>query len=369
MLALYIGFALGLPRPYWAMTTAYIVSQPLAGRRALQGRLSAAGHLLGAAAAVAMVPNLVNAPVLLCLAMALWVGGCLTVSLLDRTPRSYILMLAGYTAAIIGFPSVNQPGGIFEVAVSRAVEIGLGILCATLVHSLVFPRPVGTVLRQRLAAWLGEADRLGAGRAEGTGRRRPGPRPPPPGRRRQRDPPAGRPPAVRHLAAARDHRRGAGLPRPHAAADPAAVGPGRPHGGAEGRDRPDRPRGAGRRCRLDRGRRPARAGPGPGRAPPGPGRHAPRRRLVGPADREPAGAPGRGRPGPGRGPRPDGAAVRSRRPAVARPGDRRRHGRPPQASRRPAPGPAVGRGGGDRHPAVVPGLDRLWLGRRRGRSR
>jgi uncharacterized membrane protein YccC len=159
MLALYIGFALGLPRPYWAMTTAYIVSQPLAGAVRSKAVYRLLGTLLGAAAAVAMVPNLVNAPVLLCLAMALWVGGCLTVSLLDRTPRSYILMLAGYTAAIIGFPAVNQPGGIFEIAVSRVIEIGLGILCATLVHSLVFPRPVGTVLRQRLAAWLGEADR------------------------------------------------------------------------------------------------------------------------------------------------------------------------------------------------------------------
>ena len=158
MLALYIGFALGLPRPYWAMTTAYIVSQPLAGAVRSKAVYRLLGTLLGAAAAVAMVPSLVNAPVLLCLAMALWVGGCLTVSLLDRTPRSYILMLAGYTAAIIGFPSVNQPGAIFDVAVSRVIEIGLGILCATLVHSLVFPRPVGTVLRQRLTAWLGEAD-------------------------------------------------------------------------------------------------------------------------------------------------------------------------------------------------------------------
>ncbi len=31
MLALYIGLSIGLPRPYWAMTTVYIVSQPLSG--------------------------------------------------------------------------------------------------------------------------------------------------------------------------------------------------------------------------------------------------------------------------------------------------------------------------------------------------
>lgn len=159
MLALYIGFALGLPRPYWAMTTAYIVSQPLAGAVRSKALYRVLGTVLGAAAAVALVPNLVNAPVLLCLALALWVGGCLAISLLDRTPRSYLLMLSGYTAAIIGFPSVNQPGAIFDVAVSRVIEIGLGILCATLVHSLVFPRPVGTVLKQRLSTWLGEADR------------------------------------------------------------------------------------------------------------------------------------------------------------------------------------------------------------------
>ncbi len=159
MLALYIGFALGLPRPYWAMTTAYIVSQPLAGAVRSKAVYRVLGTLLGAAAAVAFVPTLVNAPVLLCLALSLWVGGCLAISLLDRTPRSYVLMLAGYTAAIIGFPSVTQPGAVFDVAVSRVVEIGLGILCATLVHSLVFPRPVGTVLKQRLSTWLGEADR------------------------------------------------------------------------------------------------------------------------------------------------------------------------------------------------------------------
>lgn len=159
MLALYVGFALGLSRPYWAMTTAYIVSQPLAGAVRSKAVYRVLGTILGAAAAVALVPNLVNAPWLLSLALALWVGGCLTISLLDRTPRSYVLMLAGYTAAIIGFPSVSQPGAIFDVAVARVIEIGLGILCATLVHSLVFPQPVGAVLKQRLSAWMNEADR------------------------------------------------------------------------------------------------------------------------------------------------------------------------------------------------------------------
>jgi uncharacterized membrane protein YccC len=159
MLGLFVGFSLGLPQPYWAMTTAYIVSQPLSGAVRSKALYRVMGTLLGGAAAVALVPSLVHAPILLSLALALWVGGCLTVSLLDRTPRSYLLMLAGYTAAIIGFPSVGQPEAVFDVAVARVTEIGLGILCATLVHSLVFPQPVGEALRRRLAAWLADADR------------------------------------------------------------------------------------------------------------------------------------------------------------------------------------------------------------------
>lgn len=141
------------------MMTVYIVSQPMAAAvrsKALQRLL---GTLLGASAAVVIVPRLDNTPVLLCLALALWVGGCLSISLLDRSPRSYIMMLAGYTATIIGFSSVNQPGEIFTLAVARTEEITLGITCATVVHSLWFPRPVGDALRIRIQNWLGEADR------------------------------------------------------------------------------------------------------------------------------------------------------------------------------------------------------------------
>ena len=60
MLALYIGFALGLPRPYWAMTTAYIVSQPLSGAVRSKAVYRVLGTLLGGAVSVALVPALVN---------------------------------------------------------------------------------------------------------------------------------------------------------------------------------------------------------------------------------------------------------------------------------------------------------------------
>jgi uncharacterized membrane protein YccC len=119
MLALVIALAMDLPRPYWAMATVYITSQPLAGATSSKALFRVIGTLVGATMTVALVPNLINAPELLCLAIALWVGFCLYLSLLDGTPRSYLFMLAGYTVALIGFPSVSAPDAIFDTAVAR----------------------------------------------------------------------------------------------------------------------------------------------------------------------------------------------------------------------------------------------------------
>jgi uncharacterized membrane protein YccC len=74
MLALLAALWLDLPRPYWAMATVYITSQPLAGATSSKALYRLLGTAMGAVATVAMVPNLVDAPELLCMAMALWVG-------------------------------------------------------------------------------------------------------------------------------------------------------------------------------------------------------------------------------------------------------------------------------------------------------
>jgi uncharacterized membrane protein YccC len=164
MLAVYLSMRIGLPRPFWAMMTAYIVAAPFAGPTRSKGMYRALGTLLGAVFVTFTVPRLVNSPELLSLVLALWIGGCLYISLLDRTPRSYMLMLAGYTAGLIAFPAVNDPGAVFDIALARVEEITLGMVCATLVHSLVFPQPFGPVILQRLDGairdarhWIGDA--------------------------------------------------------------------------------------------------------------------------------------------------------------------------------------------------------------------
>lgn len=154
VLAYYISCWLGLDNPYWSMATAFIVSNPYAGAMRSKAVYRFFGTIIGGSAAVAMVPLLVNAPPLLCLVMALWVGGCLYISLLDRSARAYTFMLSGYTAGIIGFPAVTDPGHVFQIALTRCEEITLGITCTTMIGTLVFPRGLGPVLARRINAWV-----------------------------------------------------------------------------------------------------------------------------------------------------------------------------------------------------------------------
>jgi uncharacterized membrane protein YccC len=138
--ALYIGFASDLERPYWAMFTVFIVAQPISGAVRSKAVFRFFGTLAGAAMALLLVPPLVQAPVLLCLAISVWIGLCLYLSLQDRRPRSYAFLLAGYTAAIVGLAVVNSPETIFDTSVARVEEVSVGLVCAAVAHSVFFPQ-------------------------------------------------------------------------------------------------------------------------------------------------------------------------------------------------------------------------------------
>ena len=158
IIAYYISLRIGFAQPVWAMTTVYVVSQPLAGAVLSKALFRLLGTLLGATAAVILVPAFVNEPLVLSFALALWLGFCVYIAQLDRTPRSYTFLLAGYTAAIIGFPSVLAPEGIFNSAILRVQEIGIGIVVTGLVHGMILPRTVTKRLQQQISTLVGNVE-------------------------------------------------------------------------------------------------------------------------------------------------------------------------------------------------------------------
>lgn len=152
MLALFIALYCDLEKPYWALMTAYITSQPFNGAIRSKAVYRLMGTLVGAVMMVFLVPPLSSEPVIMSLAISVWVGICLFFSLLDRTPRSYFFLLAGFTTAVIGFPIVGAPATSFEVALARFEEIAVGVSCSAIIHSIFFPRS----LRQALTLQTSE---------------------------------------------------------------------------------------------------------------------------------------------------------------------------------------------------------------------
>lgn len=157
LLALYIAMAIPLDNPYWAMSSVYIVSHPLSGATSSKSLFRALGTFLGACASVAMVPPFAHQPVMLSLVVALWVGTLFYLSQLDRTPRSYIFMLAAYTVPLIALSNVNNPETVFDVALARTEEIVLGIVCAAVINSVVFPSRIAPVLGAKMDKLLDDA--------------------------------------------------------------------------------------------------------------------------------------------------------------------------------------------------------------------
>ncbi|HEY3911200.1 MAG TPA: FUSC family protein [Stellaceae bacterium] len=139
-LALYVAFWLELDTPSWAGTTAAIVCQPHLGASLRKGWYRLIGTLVGAIAIVVMTGCFPQNRTAFLLVLALWGAGCAMVANLLRNFASYSAALAGYTAAIIASDQLGAVGGLngqaFMLAVNRASEICIGIVCAGIVLAL-----------------------------------------------------------------------------------------------------------------------------------------------------------------------------------------------------------------------------------------
>jgi uncharacterized membrane protein YccC len=157
MLALYIGLKLELPRPYWAMATVYIVSNPFVGATRSKALYRALGTMIGAAAAVLLVPPFVESPYLFSVVVGLWTATLLYLAISRRGAGSYVFLLAAYTMPLIALPCVLDPSIVFDTAISRTEEIVLGIVCASVVGSVLLPSRLAPTIIERTDNWFRDA--------------------------------------------------------------------------------------------------------------------------------------------------------------------------------------------------------------------
>ena len=162
MLALYVAFSLNLAYPIWAIGTVFVIANPYSGMTSSKSLYRVLGTLLGAIISIAVTPLLMNTPWLFTFFLAAWVGFCLYISLLDRTPRSYVSMLAGYTTVIICYNIIYYADtvSIFDMAIGRFLEITVGVVCSAIISTTIFPMHIGPAVQIRVAKTIQDTHAL-----------------------------------------------------------------------------------------------------------------------------------------------------------------------------------------------------------------
>ncbi|KKW78184.1 fusaric acid resistance protein [Acinetobacter sp. AG1] len=160
MLALFISFELDLINPMWSIGTVMIIANPYSGMVSSKCVYRLIGTVAGAVIALLLTPHFINTPWLFTVILSLWVGFALYVSLLDRTPRSYVFMLAGYSTAMIVYNAITyiDTYNIFDIAVARVLEISVGVVSSAIVSATFFPVHVGAMIKQRVNKTLNDLE-------------------------------------------------------------------------------------------------------------------------------------------------------------------------------------------------------------------
>jgi uncharacterized membrane protein YccC len=154
-LALFVAFELELDNAYWAGASAAIVCQPHLGASLRKGWFRMIGTCIGAVMIVVLTACFAQNRIAFLGGLALWGGACALMATLLHNFASYSAALSGYTAAVIAGDELGATGGAhglaFTLAVTRASEICIGIVCAGVVLATT---DLGNA-RRRLAVLLG----------------------------------------------------------------------------------------------------------------------------------------------------------------------------------------------------------------------
>jgi uncharacterized membrane protein YccC len=145
---LWLAYRLELDSPATSVITVFIVALPSSGMVLEKALFRIIGTLVGCCAALFLIGLLPQAAPLLFICLALWVGLCTCGAAMFRNSKSYGFLLAGYTACMIVIPSINDPGQLFTLAVTRVTEVGLGILCSVFISDALFPRHQSDLVMQ-----------------------------------------------------------------------------------------------------------------------------------------------------------------------------------------------------------------------------
>ena len=136
-LALYVAFWIQLVNAFWAGIAAAVICQPALGTSLRRAGYNVVGTVVGGTAGVVLSACFPQQRLGFFLFLALWVAACTFIGTILRNFASYGAGMAGITITIIASNTLGATGGTngqaFTIAVTRASEVCIGLISATIV--------------------------------------------------------------------------------------------------------------------------------------------------------------------------------------------------------------------------------------------
>jgi len=146
LIALWISMKLNLPDPRTAILTVFLVMQPQSGLVFSKSYYRVVGTIVGVGISLLMMGFFAQDPAWFIGFFTLWIGICTAAGFKYRNFQAYGFVLAGYTLCIVALPVIETPLEVFDIAISRFSEVVVGIMCATIISDVLFPRNLSTSL-------------------------------------------------------------------------------------------------------------------------------------------------------------------------------------------------------------------------------
>ena len=151
-IALVVAQALGLEHPQWSAMTVWATAQPMREHLLEKGVWRFLGTVSGIIVGVALIFAGQWQPWALVLGLALWVGLCSGIGLLQRGMVAYGTILAGYSAAMVALLSTAHPEHVLLLGLDRFSTIAVGVVLAMGLGYFFTPKRPTHTLNEALRA-------------------------------------------------------------------------------------------------------------------------------------------------------------------------------------------------------------------------
>ncbi|WP_244831246.1 FUSC family protein [Caballeronia sp. TF1N1] len=146
-LAMGVCMRLELRTPATAMVSCIIVMMhQQSGMVIARGFYRGLGMVCGSFAGLVLIALFPQQPWLFLIALAVWIGVCVFGASYYRNFQSYGFVLTGYGTAITAIPAWSNPYGVYDNVVFTVSEVVIGVVCASVVSAVIFPRSVTPAL-------------------------------------------------------------------------------------------------------------------------------------------------------------------------------------------------------------------------------